>query len=552
MKRAENCVNAKINHIKFDDDCLVFSFAKSKGHQNGEEHVGPWHVYSNPLEPHICPVLALARYIFAFPEVLSSNSSLFQGKSQYNRYSNLFLDFVKETMHELEPLGVQEGDLGTHSCRKGVATMVAAGCTVSPPIVSLCIRCGWVMGGVKDRYLKYEGAGDQYVGRCASGLDQLSKEFAISPAYFDHSHIEDEMERLATKRKVTEWIEARLTNKANISPETGHLILMAFASLCYHRKYLETNLAQESCLRASAFFKDVPDDIMKCAQVRCPWKRTEYTPKATGVPPHVLVMAEFEELKEKFDSLREGITGDIANMMDERGVGGSEFHTNSILNAIASSQKKIDDILLMSRRQGLRNHDISEAVDDSNNDFIIEDEGGIETLNDEEVQNRSREEQCLIQQRAVNASMQAVKRRRLTLGFHHGKLQCLPAHWKFPTMTCKQLFENWFIGNKRDNVPPFALLKHHHVDHIKNGAATLRKMKSFMKVIECHARDEGCWIESKADWTIGEVSKAWEKIGDKHIKAKFGGNKPSSRKREISWATALHYMTQAGEFRRNS
>ena len=158
MKRAENCVNAKINHIKFDDDCLVFSFAKSKGHQNGEEHVGPWHVYSNPLEPHICPVLALARYIFAFPEVLSSNSSLFQGKSQYNRYSKLFLAVVKENMHELEPLGVEEGDLGTHSCRKGVATMVAAGCTISPPIVSLCIRCGWVMGGVKDRYLKYEGS----------------------------------------------------------------------------------------------------------------------------------------------------------------------------------------------------------------------------------------------------------------------------------------------------------------------------------------------------------------------------------------------------------
>lgn len=45
MKQAENCVDCKITHIRFEDDCLVFEFAKSKGHQDGEEHVGPWHVY---------------------------------------------------------------------------------------------------------------------------------------------------------------------------------------------------------------------------------------------------------------------------------------------------------------------------------------------------------------------------------------------------------------------------------------------------------------------------------------------------------------------------
>ena len=59
MKRAENCVNAKIKHIIFRYDCLVFEFAKSTGNQKGKEHVGrasqsrknlgsalwlPWHV----------------------------------------------------------------------------------------------------------------------------------------------------------------------------------------------------------------------------------------------------------------------------------------------------------------------------------------------------------------------------------------------------------------------------------------------------------------------------------------------------------------------------
>ena len=41
MKRAENCVDCKITHITVKSDALTFQFAKSKGHQNGEEHVGP-------------------------------------------------------------------------------------------------------------------------------------------------------------------------------------------------------------------------------------------------------------------------------------------------------------------------------------------------------------------------------------------------------------------------------------------------------------------------------------------------------------------------------
>ena len=86
-------------------------------------------------------------------------------------------------------MGVKICYLGTHSCRKGVATMVAAGCTVSPPIVSVCVSTGWVMGGVKDNYLKRESAGGQHVGRCASCLPILSMDFSVSPPYFDFSGI---------------------------------------------------------------------------------------------------------------------------------------------------------------------------------------------------------------------------------------------------------------------------------------------------------------------------------------------------------------------------
>ena len=66
---------------------------------------------------------------------------------------------------------------------QGVATMVTAGCTVPPPIVALYIWAGWVLGGVRDKYLFWDKYGDQYAGRCAIYLDELKKEFAVSPPY---------------------------------------------------------------------------------------------------------------------------------------------------------------------------------------------------------------------------------------------------------------------------------------------------------------------------------------------------------------------------------
>ncbi len=43
----------------------------------------------------------------------------------------------------------------------------------------------WSMGSVKERYLQYEKAGDQYLGRVVSGLDVNDVSFAISPPYFE-------------------------------------------------------------------------------------------------------------------------------------------------------------------------------------------------------------------------------------------------------------------------------------------------------------------------------------------------------------------------------
>ena len=94
-------------------------------------------MYTNPDDPHLCVLLALSRYTFTYPQLLKEDESLFQGTSQYNRYAKLFLAIVSDNKAELQMLGIEDGDLGTHSCRNVVAAMVDVSYIVSPPIVSI-------------------------------------------------------------------------------------------------------------------------------------------------------------------------------------------------------------------------------------------------------------------------------------------------------------------------------------------------------------------------------------------------------------------------------
>ena len=58
-------------------------------------------------------------------------------------------------------MGVEVGDLGSHSARrKGVTSMVTAGIIAAPPYMSVTLRIGWSLGSVQVRYLKDDRAGD--------------------------------------------------------------------------------------------------------------------------------------------------------------------------------------------------------------------------------------------------------------------------------------------------------------------------------------------------------------------------------------------------------
>ena len=89
------------------------------------------------------------------------------------------------------------------------------------------------MGGVKECYLKYESAGNQYVGYCTFDLNLLLVNFTISPLYFAFSDLNNTIEELEKHKAIQNWVDIKLINFDNIVPNTLHLMHVAFASICF-------------------------------------------------------------------------------------------------------------------------------------------------------------------------------------------------------------------------------------------------------------------------------------------------------------------------------
>lgn len=341
------------------------------------------------------------------------------------------------------------------------------------------------------------------------------------------------------KRKIIKWIKDRLSNSDKISPETFEVVLMAFAALCYHHRYLSDVLSVKCPLRASLLFKSIPDDIIKCAVVRHPWEKTEYTPKATGIPPHVIMMAELQEMQMKFEELRTSIRDDISGILDSRlrNINSAEFHTNNILEAIEESAKKMDKLLALSGTNN-RNND----GHDMGGEFVLEDEGLIMEEDPLDANNETEEERLHRRRRNAEKGKAALERRKMKIGYHHGRIQVLPVHWDFPQMTLRQLAENWLI-HSGDDVPPLKLLSSADVVHLEGGKVKLRQMATVMSVIEKWAREMDCWVQCPS-WNMDQFEQMWNKVEGKVLELYSSSN----RKKEIGWKTTYNKMSRAGIF----
>jgi hypothetical protein len=70
-----------------------------------------------------------------------------------------------------------------------------------------------------------------------------------------------------------------------------------FALLCYHFDYLAKVLHPKNKLQALHFFNNIPNYARDAATVKYSWSKTAATPTFTGLPPHITILANFEQLE---------------------------------------------------------------------------------------------------------------------------------------------------------------------------------------------------------------------------------------------------------------
>ena len=121
--------------------------------------------------------------------------------------------------------------------------------TCAPPQVVTNIHTGWIMGVIQDTYLRFEAAGDQYVGRVVAGLPICSQKFGVIPPQIDcQVEFADQMVSL-------------------VFPTIPSYLSCAFrflaSSLIYHLQTLKKYVKDSNPLFLASFFTSLEVENMK-------------------------------------------------------------------------------------------------------------------------------------------------------------------------------------------------------------------------------------------------------------------------------------------------
>ena len=288
MCRASNAFNIRHEHMEWTNDSLCIYFAHMKNDQSGERPRDPRRVYANPILPAICPILALGIYWASF-EFDQSSNLLFPGDNQYDRFRKglAILLNTPNIVAELTSRGINGNDLGTHSLRKGAATFCASGSTACPSSTAVHLRAGWSLGGVQNTYLRYEAAGDMFVGRTVCGLPIDSHEFSILPPHF-----------ASRTDTISQAIRVMFPNAP---PSFDFILEFALASLVYHADYLKSSLSSTHPLFLTPLFSSQNMRSQLHALVQCGHHNVSSRIYPTGIPPHVAILTQMNNLESKID-----------------------------------------------------------------------------------------------------------------------------------------------------------------------------------------------------------------------------------------------------------
>jgi hypothetical protein len=121
--RVNNTVNIQFKDIAWSHhfDCFQVHFAHSKTDPPGDDRAYTRHIFSNPSDPMVCPVLSIGMYFsscFSGFKV-SKEEMLFPGSKQELQFAKILHRILLENSAEVN-------QLGTHSIRKGSSSYLTS------------------------------------------------------------------------------------------------------------------------------------------------------------------------------------------------------------------------------------------------------------------------------------------------------------------------------------------------------------------------------------------------------------------------------------------
>ena len=297
MGRTNN-IDLKLGHISWRGDSLRVVFASTKADQLGADaERTAKHCYAVPDNPAICPVFALAVWLFTMvgsPE--RQGGALFPGLNVMNRFGEA-LRRVLDKFDDLKCYVDEVLGIGSHSNRKGVLTHVLQFSFVSP--VAAYLRAGWSLGGVKDRYVMCTAGGDQAVGRAASGLPTTDSRMAALPPHFSSSDF-DVLAAIGWGEVIPHYDKCPACFRGALPYLVASVIYQS------QRGWLQENLPESHPIFDSFIFQRRLEglDDMTLAQrfsgriLSCNFRCESTGMEATGVPDHIKHAEDINRLRD--------------------------------------------------------------------------------------------------------------------------------------------------------------------------------------------------------------------------------------------------------------
>jgi hypothetical protein len=461
---ANTCICLK--HLLWRADAFGISFSHVKNDPAGSRNWHPRHIYPNPDNYYVCCITAVIEYLLCFPQLFQDgNGKLFPGPKQEERFGTILQRVLGKKSDELCGLGYGPNDIGIHSIRKGAGTFASSGTTAAPSSVSVNNRGGWTLGGVRDIYMLYERAGDQYVGRILSGMNVLSARFGASaPDFYYHGEVGVpetaglvQMKQAELDREVQTVLNSCFGELDDPLVCIRKTLRLGIASLLHHFDSAKLYHG-DSPLGMSPIFRDQGFlSLRRSVRVIYPWENDPIAQrcimKLTGVPPHVVELAALEELKVTLGRLQPAILDGVEKLMDDRTMGGTLSETR-----------------------------MKSMIEESRQQFLADLDKRIPHLGQPMARNDNEDVVSVVGRNIVSEHK---------IWHHKGKFRRVPPDWTFPKCGLLVAYKLWHTKDTVSGQCALKFLSYQDVDFLKDGTRRLEEFKFLMTRLDSAAKDRG-------------------------------------------------------------